>query len=102
VGDLGKLCEASGVGGQVDSTLLPRSPAMRGAVDPETARRFTLAGGDDYELLFTLPPDVDAASLERAAGVDITRIGAVVAGAGVTVDGSAAERDVVHGFDHFR
>jgi thiamine-monophosphate kinase len=102
VGDLGKLCEASGVGGQVDSTLLPRSPAMRGAVDPETARRFTLAGGDDYELLFTLPPEVDAASLQRAAGVDITRIGAVVAGAGVTVDGAAAERDVVHGFDHFR
>ena len=102
VGDLGKLCEASGVGGQVDSTLLPRSPAMRGAVDPETARRLTLAGGDDYELLFTLPPEVDAGSLQRAAGVDLTRIGVVVPGAGVTVDGAAAERDVVHGFDHFR
>jgi thiamine-monophosphate kinase len=102
VGDLGKLCEAGGVGAQLDSTLLPRSAAMRGAVDPETARRYTLAGGDDYELLFTLPPDADATSLERGAGVAITRIGVIVAGAGVTVDGAPAERELVHGFDHFR
>jgi thiamine-monophosphate kinase len=102
VGDLDKLCEASGVGAKLDSTLLPRSAAMRGAVDPETARRYALAGGDDYELLFTLPPDADAASLERGAGVAITRIGVIVAGAGVTVDGAPAERELVHGFDHFR
>jgi thiamine-monophosphate kinase len=102
VGDLGKLCEASGVGAQLDSTLLPRSPAMRGAVDPEKARRFTLAGGDDYELLFTLPPGTDATSLERGAGVAVTRIGVIVAGTDVTVDGSPAGRELVHGFDHFR
>jgi thiamine-monophosphate kinase len=102
VGDLGKLCQSSGVGAELDTTLLPRSPAMRGAVDPEAARRFTLAGGDDYELLFTLPPGSDTASLERGGGVAVTRIGLIVAGSGVAVDGLPAGRELVHGFDHFR
>jgi thiamine-monophosphate kinase len=101
-GDLGKLCAASGVGGDIDSTLLPRSAAMRGAMDPEAARRVALAGGDDYELLFTLPPGTDAAALERAAGIAITRIGLVVEGTGVAVDGEPVEREIGHGFDHFR
>lgn len=101
-GDLGKLCAASGVGGDIDSTLLPRSAAMRGAMDPEAARRVALAGGDDYELLFTLPPGTDAAALERAAGIAITRIDLVVEGTGVAVDGEPVEREIGHGFDHFR
>jgi len=102
VGDLGKLCESSGVGAELDTTLLPRSPAMRGAVHPEAARRFALAGGDDYELLFTLPPGSDPASLERAGGVAVTRIGVIVAGTGVGLDGLPAGRELAHGFDHFR
>jgi thiamine-monophosphate kinase len=102
VGDLGKLCGSSGVAARLDSTLLPRSAAMRGAVDPEEARRLALAGGDDYELLFTVPPGADTASLERGGGVAVTRIGVITGGAGVTVDGLPAGRELVHGFDHFR
>lgn len=100
-GDLGKLCAASGVGAQLDSTLLPRSAAMRAALDPERARRHILAGGDDYELLFTLPPGTDAAALERAGGVPLARVGTIVAGYGLTIDGADLERDALHGFDHF-
>jgi thiamine-monophosphate kinase len=100
-GDLGKLCQASGVAAEVDSTCLPRSDALRAAADPATVRRLALGGGDDYELLFTVAPGVDMASLERSAGVRLTRIGRIAAGYGVSVDGSPAERDVVHGFDHF-
>jgi thiamine-monophosphate kinase len=100
-GDLGKLCAASGVGAQLDSTSLPRSAALRAAVDPEAARRHVLAGGDDYELLFTLPPGTDAAGLERGSGVALTRIGTIVAGYGLTLDGAALDRELLHGFDHF-
>jgi thiamine-monophosphate kinase len=101
-GDLGKLCAASKVGAELDSTLLPRSVAMRGATDPESARRFILAGGDDYELVFTLPPGTGVAELERGAGVALTRIGTIVAGYGLNLDGAPPRRDEVHGFDHFR
>jgi len=100
-GDLGKLCAASGVAARVDSTCLPRSAALRSAVDPEAARRFVLTGGDDYELLFTLSPGTDAAPLERGAGVALTRIGTMAAGYGLTLDGDALDRDALHGFDHF-
>lgn len=100
-GDLAKLCAASRVGAQIESHLLPRSAAMRGAVDPETARRYVLAGGDDYELVFTLPPGADAVPLERGGGVALARIGTIVAGPGIALDGEPLERDAVHGFDHF-
>lgn len=99
--DLGKLCVASGVSAAVDSTRLPRSAALRAAMDPEAARRLVLGGGDDYELLFALPPGADAGSLARSAGVALARIGSFGRGEGVTVDGEPAERDLAHGFDHF-
>jgi len=100
-GDLDKLCAASGVGARLDSTSLPRSAALRAAVDPEAARRHVLAGGDDYELLFTLPPGTDAAGLERGGGTSLSRIGTIVAGYGLTLDGAALDRELFHGFDHF-
>lgn len=100
VADLGKLCSASGVAASLDSTCLPFSAAMRGAADPVKARRLALAGGDDYELLFTVPPGTDCAPLGRSGGVDLTRIGAIESGAGVRIDGEAAA-ELGHGFDHF-
>ena len=99
--DLGKLCAASSVGAALDSTCLPFSTALRGATDPLRARLLALAGGDDYELLFTAPPDSDCASLARSAGVALTRIGAIEDGAGVRIDGEPAAAELGHGFDHF-
>lgn len=98
--DLGKLCAASGVGASLDSTCLPLSAAMRGAAEPARARRLALAGGDDYELLFTVPAGTDCAPLARSAGVELTRIGRIDGGAGVRVDGEPAA-ELGHGFDHF-
>jgi len=99
--DLGKLAAASGVGAAVDSTLLPCSRSLRAAVTPPEARRFALAGGDDYELLFALPPGTDAAALGRGAGVGLARIGEFRTGRGVIIDGEPAPRELAAGFDHF-
>ncbi|KPJ80936.1 MAG: hypothetical protein AMJ58_06830 [Gammaproteobacteria bacterium SG8_30] len=101
VADLGKLAAASGVGAAVDSTLLPCSRSLRAAVTPPEARRFALAGGDDYELLFALPPGTDAAALGRGAGVGLARIGEFRTGRGVIIDGEPAPRELAAGFDHF-
>jgi thiamine monophosphate kinase len=66
-----------------------------------------LGGGEDYELLATLP-DVDAvtagrAELRESFGVELTEIGLVVEGDGmVGVDRDGAERPLeVSGWDHF-
>ena len=64
-----------------------------------------LGGGDDYELLFTAPPDVEAqlAALARKVAVPVTAIGRIEAGQGVrVVDQGGTEITVkVAGYEHF-
>jgi thiamine-monophosphate kinase len=85
VGDLAKLCRVSGVGADVAIADVPLSPAAAQAAAAEPALIETiLTGGDDLEVVATVAPErleplrQDAA----AAGVTITRIGAVTAGEG--------------------
>lgn len=103
--DLGHILEASGVGASLSLQRLPLSPPFsdwfRGSGDWTPA----LAGGDDYELCFTAPPE-GAPRLERLASelaLQISRIGTIEQQAGLRVmmpDGSTREA-VPRGFDHF-
>ena len=104
VGDLGHVLAASNVGARVDLDALPRS-AMLARQPQELQQECLLAGGDDYELLFTAPPGQREAvqALAPGLGVPLTRCGSIVAAAGLhLLDGSG--RPVAfsgHGFDHF-
>jgi len=53
--DAGHVAAASGVALQIFSDSLPLSAALAGHPDRKQALAWALAGGDDYELLFTLP-----------------------------------------------
>ncbi len=64
-GDLEKLCAASGCGAEIDAAALPVSEALIIAVGRELAREYALTGGDDYELLFTVPLARLGAMIER-------------------------------------
>lgn len=103
--DLDHICAASGVGAEIESALLPRSPALLALFDETSARDFALSGGDDYELCFTVPASRAAevqADLARL-GCGATRIGRIVEGAGVRVrgtDGGWLELER-QGWDHF-
>ncbi|MET0534724.1 MAG: thiamine-phosphate kinase [Steroidobacter sp.] len=59
--DLKKVCAASGVGARLNVDDLPESAAMLELFEADDCWQYALAGGDDYELLFTLPPDRVAA-----------------------------------------
>jgi len=85
--DLGHVCVASGVGAELEGEVLPLSSALTAVFDAATCRELALAGGDDYELCFTVPADrtSDVAPALAQAGCDATRIGRVVAGSGVRV-----------------
>ena len=98
LGDLGHILAASGVGARLDVDALPRSAVL--ATQPAALQRTcVLAGGDDYELVFTAPrgarlPDV---------GVALTRVGVIETEPGLRVVDARGEA-VGHGltsFDHF-
>ncbi len=103
-GDLGHLLQASGVGAEIDLPDLPVASILHGL--PEAHRlECLLAGGDDYELLFTAAPEARAAVAQASAdsGTPVTRIGRVTATPGLRLlDAAGQERplDAV-GFDHF-
>jgi thiamine-monophosphate kinase len=80
-GDLRHLCEQSRVGAEVDASALPLSPALRAyarAFDCDPVA-LALQGGEDYELLFTVPASKQRA-LHRVAqrtGRRLTCIGVI-------------------------
>jgi thiamine-monophosphate kinase len=105
--DLGHIAERSRLGAELDYDLLPRSPMLLSCPETALADACLLAGGDDYELVFTASSTnrsaIEAAG--RAADVAVTRIGRVVTdGARVTVVDSAGDPINVaeRGFEHFR
>lgn len=82
-GDLAKLCAASGVSATVDVANVPLSAAAAGLVARKAVGvERLLAGGDDYEVLCTVPPAQSDAMIVsgRAAGLAVTAIGTIVAG----------------------
>lgn len=85
-GDLAKLCRVSGVSAEVDITRVPLSDAARAALAAEPALiEAILAGGDDYEIVCTIPAAGSADFIAAAgeAGIMATDIGQVMAGEGV-------------------
>jgi thiamine-monophosphate kinase len=79
--------------------------SARAQFDAKILQQCTLAGGDDYELLFTAPPQHRAAVAEAAAQsqTPVTRIGQVEAAPGlrlVDAQGMPVENRFAS-FDHF-
>jgi thiamine-monophosphate kinase len=76
--DLGHLCEASGLSAVVEAPRVPLSTAARAVLTTDSGHITTiLTGGDDYEILFTAPPEAvnELATLARTLDVPITTIG---------------------------
>jgi thiamine-monophosphate kinase len=85
VGDIAKLCRASGVAAEIDVAQVPLSTAVLAAASAEpTALETALTGGDDYEIVLTLPPEeLPAFRLAGdVAGLEVSDIGRIVAGEG--------------------
>ncbi|MDA3913580.1 thiamine-phosphate kinase [Oleiagrimonas sp.] len=103
--DLGHLCTASGVGAEIDADALPLSSALLTLFDAE-ARDFALAGGDDYELCFTVPADRagEVSSNLSRMGCGAARIGRIVSGEGLRVHDTEGRpvRCPKTSWEHFR
>lgn len=102
--DLGHVSEASGVSLAIDARLVP---AQAGVAGIEAAAGFApgdlaLAGGEDYELLATLPKAAFEAAREELAGLGLglNAIGRADEGRGVTLFDQDGPRRMPSGFDH--
>ncbi len=104
--DLGHVAQRSGVGIELDAAALPASVALIAHFDETLRRAMQLAGGDDYELAFTVPPaGIDGLrAIANDLEVPLTRIGDVVAAPGVRVRGADGRwlEPSTSGWDHFR
>jgi thiamine-monophosphate kinase len=80
VGDLAKLCDVSGVGADIEVARVPLSTAARQVVASDRSLLETaLTGGDDYEVVATVPQGARDALMAAAvaAGVALTEIGSI-------------------------
>ncbi len=102
--DLGHILKASACGAEIKLGQLPRIAAMS-YLDDAAIWNLQLAGGDDYELCFTLPPERQPGlpGLVKQSGVALHVIGTVVAGSGLKLlrdDGEEFQLERL-GYEHF-
>ena len=97
--DLAHICEESRVGAEIREQSIPRGGIGRPL--QEVDLRFALHGGEDYELLFTVPRGRRIPA--RIAGVPVTQIGQIIRGKKVFITTKSGEADELdpQGWQHF-
>jgi thiamine-monophosphate kinase len=101
LGDLGHILKASGMGARLMHQNLPFSPALL-SLPLEQRLAFALTGGDDYELLFTLPANAfqQVQAIAQTHGIGLAAIGKIDKNQrGLSLD--CAFSDKRRGYDHF-
>jgi thiamine-monophosphate kinase len=97
--DLAHICDESRVGAELNSACIPRGRVGKPAreVDLDLA----LHGGEDYELLFTVP--ASKRILSKIGGVALTHIGHITRSRGIFVTGTGVSYELhPKGWEHFR
>ena len=94
VGDLSKLARVSQVAANIEVERVPLSEAARALIAAEPGlREPALTGGDDYEIVCTVPPDKAESfkAAAKSADVAVSAIGEIAAGEGARFIGSDGE-----------
>jgi thiamine-monophosphate kinase len=99
--DLGHICEESGVGAELETEAIP--VAKLGKSGRRVSFESALHGGEDYELLFTVPPKKRRVP-PRIAGVTVRQIGVVTRGRKVLLrDKKGTKEELVpQGWEHLK
>lgn len=102
--DAGHLAERSGVRLRIDAEAVPLATGVRevAVLAERDPWRLALGGGEDYELLATVPAErleEATGAVREAEGIELTAIGEAVAGEGVEIKLPGGEALEPEGFD---
>ncbi|OTG58436.1 thiamine-phosphate kinase [Acinetobacter sp. ANC 3903] len=99
--DLGHILKASKVGATLELNQLPISPDLQNLTQ-EQQWQYTLAGGDDYELCFTISPQNYEKLLQQQLDVNISKIGQIDQKTELTFVQNGVDHSLqFHGYQHF-
>lgn len=99
--DLGHILHASHLGAKIDLNLLPLSPELT-ALDDQQCWKYALAGGDDYELCFTINQQNYAKLLQLQPDVTTTIIGKITQQHGIVFEKDGLDHPLqLQGYQHF-
>ncbi len=100
--DLSHICQESGVGAILDAALIPVAEADPDANLPTL--EMALHGGEDYQLLFTVPPERLEALQRMGSQFRLTYVGKIIDEAGaIYLEENGRRRTLPsRGYDHFR
>lgn len=100
--DLGHICKESGCGAEIYLEKLPISTELRSM--QRRAFWYALHGGEDYQLLFSIPPQQIDSISRLQKKFRITQIGRIIGGKGVfIVDKSGKRKKLMEkGYHHFK
>jgi thiamine-monophosphate kinase len=104
--DLARLCGASDVGATIESLAIPLAGTTRDRSEAERREQLNRAlhGGDDYELLFTVPPSRIWRVPALFQGISLSRVGEISSGHKLQIVDFARRKQVLapRGWDPFR
>lgn len=104
--DLAHICAASGLGAELDASMLPISRAVRvvSGMLGLSSVDLAVSGGEDFGLLWTVPPENETETVRIAAaaiGHPPFRIGRMTKGGGVRLKLNGRLTDITfHGYEH--
>jgi len=102
--DLAHICEESGIGAELFSDALPFSEAFRKSADQlsKPPLHYALSGGEDYELLFTVP--LARMKALKALDIPVTEIGTITRGHELLLVNDVGEKNALQpaGYNHFK
>ena len=99
--DLGHILHASHLGAKIDLDLLPLRPELT-VLDDQQRWKYALAGGDDYELCFTISQQNYAKLLQLQPDVTTTIIGKITQRHGIVFEKDGLDHPLqLQGYQHF-
>ena len=99
--DLGHILKASGIGAVLQLDQLPVSSDIA-KLEQEKKWQLALAGGDDYELCFTISPQNYHLLAQQKLDVNLTIIGQITQNLGLTFFQNGVDYSIqFHGYQHF-